>query len=70
MADLTIVVSEEHKDKPQEEMSELLDKEVENFSAFMATIGDWKTVGPLNSAERALIKTYLVQKLTGKLDKD
>ena len=53
---------------PREKISSLLDQEIEDFSNFMATIGDWRAVGPLSPPERALIKTYLVQKLTGKID--
>ncbi len=53
---------------PREKLSTLFDQEIEDFSKFMSTIGDWRSVGPLSSPERALIKTYLVQKLTGKID--
>ena len=41
---------------------------VDDFSNFMATIGDWKAVGPLNPLERTLIKSYLVHKVNGKID--
>lgn len=53
---------------PREKLLNLFDQEIDDFSKFMSTIGDWRAVGPLNSPERALIKTYLIQKLTGKID--
>lgn len=68
MSALTLTLSTEHAGKTKEEISLLLDQEVENFSNYMANIGDWKSVGALSNAERALVKTYLVQKLTGKLE--
>jgi hypothetical protein len=68
MKDLIVRFSEEHAAKGKEELSLLLDSEIEDFSRFMATIGDWRVAGPLTKMERALVKTYLVQKLTGKID--
>lgn len=68
MKDIIVRFSDEHAAKGKEELSALLDVEVEDFSKFMSTIGDWKSVGPLAPSERALIKTYLVQKVTGKID--
>lgn len=68
MSVLTLALDKEHADKTKEEISLLLDQEIDTFSNFMANIGDWKSVGALSNAERALIKTYLVQKLTGKLE--
>ncbi len=66
--DVTLNVADEHRGKSRAELSELFDQEVERFSKYMATLGDWKSVGPLNPAEKMLIKTFLVQKYTGKLD--
>lgn len=54
--------------KSQQEQSEALDREVERFSQWLVKLPDNKASGALNNPERALIKTYLVQKLTGKLD--
>lgn len=68
MKDVVVRFTDEHAGKSKEELSTLLDREVEDFSKFMSTIGDWKSVGPLSPPERALIKTYLVQKLTGKIE--
>lgn len=65
---LHLSLVDEFKDEDKAKISSLLDQEVEQFSKFMSSIGDWKTAGPLNEAERALIKTYLVQKLTGKVE--
>lgn len=68
MTDVVLKVAEEHVGKTKEELSTLFDQEVERFSAFMSTVGDWKSAGPLNQLEKHLIKTYLVQKFTGKVD--
>jgi len=69
MITVTVQVSPEHQSKSKEELSSLLDGELDLFSHFMSSLGDWKSVGPLTGSERALIKTYLVHKITGKLDK-
>lgn len=69
MPDLTLVVSEEHQGKTKEELSAIFDKEIERFSHFMATLGDWRSVGPLNGGERMLLKTFLVHKYNGNVDK-
>lgn len=68
MKDISISLSEAHSQKSKEEILSILDKEVDAFSSFMATLGDWKSAGPLTKAERALIKTYLVHKITKKID--
>lgn len=68
MKELTLQLPQDYQGKPKEELLALLDQEVEDFSKYMSTIGDWRSVGPLNHLERALIKTYLVQKVTGKID--
>lgn len=68
MKDVIVRFADEHSAKTKAELSALLDQELDDFSKYMATIGDWRVVGPLNLSEKALIKTYLVQKLTGKID--
>jgi hypothetical protein len=68
MKDVIVRFADEHQGKSKEELSAILDREIEKFSQYMSTIGDWKAVGPLSAPERALIKTYLVQKVTGKID--
>lgn len=68
MADLQLKLADEHATKTKEEISALLDAEVDRFSTFMDNLDDWKAKGALSKPERALIKTYLVQKLTGKID--
>jgi hypothetical protein len=68
MKDVIVRFADEHQGKSREELSAILDREIEAFSQFMSTIGDWKSVGPLSPPERALIKTYLVHKVTGKID--
>ena len=68
MPNIVLKLADEHANKSKEELSKLFDEEVERFSEYMATIGDWRSVGPLNKMEKTLIKTYLVQKFTGKVD--
>lgn len=68
MKELTVRFSDEYSGKTKEELLALLEREVDDFSNFMATIGDWKAVGPLNPLERTLIKSYLVHKVNGKID--
>ncbi len=68
MKDIIVRVSEDHSGKTKEELLALFDKEIDDFSEFMSTIGDWKSVGALNPLERVLIKTYLVHKVNGKID--
>lgn len=68
MPDVQLILADEHKNKTKEELSILFDQEIERFSKFMATLGDWRSLGPLNNGERMLLKTFLVQKYNGKLD--
>lgn len=48
--------------------NEALDREVERYSQWLSKLPDSRASGALNNPEKALIKTYLVQKLTGKID--
>ena len=68
MADLNLTLKTELAGKTKEELLVIIDQEVDRFSKWMATLADERARGALNNPERALIKTYLVQKLTGKLD--
>jgi hypothetical protein len=52
----------------KEQLSELFDKEIEQFSKWMETMPDIKASGALIAPEKALLKTYLIRKLTGELD--
>lgn len=71
MKDVSLTVvsgSETVSPSDKEKLSAIFEKEIDDFSKYMSTIGDWKSVGELSLSERALIKTYLVQKYTGKVD--
>lgn len=48
--------------------NEALDREVERFSLWLSRLEDTRASGALNNPEKALIKTYLVQKMLGKID--
>lgn len=54
--------------KDQQAQLEAVDREVERYSKWLTELKDSRASGALNSAEKALIKTYLVQKLHGKID--
>jgi hypothetical protein len=56
----------EAKDKTAQ--NEALDREVERYSKWLSQLTDTRASGPLCDPEKALIKTYLVQKLNGKID--
>lgn len=68
MPDLTLALVPEHQGKPKEQLLEILDREVERYSKWLAALPDERARGALSNPERALIKTFLVQKLTGKID--
>lgn len=68
MPDLKLILDEQHSGKAKEEVLTLLDAEVDRFSTWMAALPDTRARGALSNPERALLKTYLVQKLTGKID--
>lgn len=52
----------------REQLNALFDQEVEQFSIWMARLADPLARGALLPQEKALIKTYLVQKHQGALD--
>ena len=51
----------------KEEVLQHVEADVEAFSAFMATLEDARARGALSNPEKALIRTYLIQKSRGKL---
>lgn len=51
----------------QEEVLPVVNEEIENFSKFLASQTDIRYGGPLNNMEKVLLRSYLVQKLRGKL---
>jgi len=63
-----VSVTVENADKKtKEEILGEVNEEVERFSNFMATLEDWRARGALNSPEKALLRTYLIQKSQGKI---
>lgn len=52
----------------REEQLTAINRDVEDFSRYMSTLGDWRAVGPLNEMEKTLLRTYLVAKAAGKMD--
>jgi len=51
----------------KEEVLQEVDAEVEKFSTWMANLEDFRARGALNSPEKALLRTYLIQKFQGKI---
>jgi len=63
-----VSVTVENADKKtKEEILGEVNEEVEKFSNFMASLEDWRARGALNSPEKALLRTYLLQKTQGKI---
>lgn len=52
----------------KDEMVKVFSQEVEEFSAWMEKIPDWKHQGGLTKPEKTLLLTYLVQKFVGNID--
>lgn len=68
MKDVVAGFESHHLGKSKEQLSKVLDAEVQRFSRYMESIADPNAKGPLSNPEAALVKSYLVAKLTGKLD--
>ena len=68
--DVILTWSKDLESQSKDSQSAALDREVERFSQWLSELPDSRVSGALNNAEKALLKTYLVQKLSGKLDKD
>lgn len=66
MKDVIVSLSDQFKDKTKEEKSDLLEKEIDSFSSFMAQLPNEWFKGSLIKQERVLLKSYLVFKLSGK----
>lgn len=67
MSDVIVRLAEGRDVEKQDEVLPLLDAEIERFSRYMAGLADSRAAGPLINPERALLKTYLVAKIRGKL---
>ena len=55
-------------DLSPEGLKTLFEREVDDYSAWLARLPDWKVQGPLSRGERALLLTYLMQKYKGQLE--
>jgi hypothetical protein len=53
--------------KTQEEVLAAVNEDIEVFSNFMANLPDWRASGALSNAEKALIRTFIVHKLKGRI---
>lgn len=68
MKDVVLSISPEVEAPTKEELLKLFQREVEEFSNWMAELPDWKYAGPLMKQEKILLVTYLMQKHAGNLD--
>jgi hypothetical protein len=67
MKEVILKIDESLGELSRPQLADLIKKEVDDFSAFMATLADWKSVGPLAPQERLLVESYLWQKLNGRI---
>lgn len=51
----------------KDELLKEVEEEVEKFSTWMANLEDFRARGALNNPEKALLRTYLIQKFQGKI---
>lgn len=70
MALVDLRMGPEHTGASKDEILKLLDIEIEKFSRFMDSLDDWRARGALLPQEKAMLKTYLVHKIAGHLDKE
>lgn len=54
--------------KSKEQLTQLFDQEVEQFSRWMERLADPLARGALMTPEKVLVKTYLIQKYLGSID--
>ncbi len=52
----------------RDDLLKLFEQELDEFSIFMAELGDARVSGPLMKSERAILKSYLVHKFRGRLN--
>lgn len=67
LSDVIVKLAEGKNPESQEEVLPLLDAEISLFSEYMSKLPDTRAAGPLIGPERALLKTYLVAKIRGRL---
>jgi hypothetical protein len=67
LSDVIITLSNNTNVEDSAAVLPLLDEDIERFSQYMASLPDSRAAGPLINPERALLKTYLVAKLRGKI---
>jgi hypothetical protein len=67
MKEVTVQIDPALGELQRHQLADLVKREVDEFSNFMATLGDWKSSGPLSNQERKLVESYLWQKLNGRI---
>jgi hypothetical protein len=67
LSDVIVKLAEGKSTENQDEVLPLLDQEIERFSTYMSNLPDARAAGPLINPEKAILKTYLVAKLRGRL---
>lgn len=67
MPNIELKLDPKYDGKTKEEILVAVDEDVEVFSNFMASLPDWRAQGALSNSEKALIRTFIVHKLKGRI---
>lgn len=67
--DVVVSLTHDLMNQPKEVQVAAVDKEIERFSVWMTKLSHPENE-PLNKSERALLRTYLMQKLHGRIDSE
>ena len=68
MKEVVLTLAPEAGKPSREELLQLFQREVDDFSVWMSGLPDWKYAGPLMKQEKTLLLTYLMQKHAGNVD--
>jgi hypothetical protein len=68
MKDVVLALAPALGTLPKEKVLSLFQQEVEEFSAWMSGLPDWKYQGPLSKQEKVMLVTYLMQKYVGNIE--
>lgn len=67
MPNIELKLDPKYDGKTKDEILKAVDEDIEVFSNFMANLPDWRAQGALSNSEKALIRTFVVHKLKGRI---
>lgn len=67
MPNIELKLDPKYDGKTKEELLAAVNEDIEVFSNFMANLPDWRANGALSNPEKALIRTFIVHKLKGRI---